>query len=142
MHWAAQRYYLKYLAGGTLINMLAVGTLLFILSAIYGNNLTLGGALTLEAALTFGVELFYVVQQSNIIFYAPHGLRTSLLLMERGSQECGTIVAILATAVIWDELYSNGILVFSLVWIAGTLLMSFILYLYERERRWKAPELE
>jgi len=141
-HWFSHLWDIQILAGGTLLNQLCVGALLLILSGIFGNYLTLPGALVLEAMLTFGVELFYVVQQTNIMFFAPKGLRTSLLLLERGSQECGTIIAILITATIWDELYSNGILAFSVVWILATGLQSLILYLYERERTWEKPVLE
>merc|ERR1712241_605904 len=142
MHYFSGWWDLNILCGGTLGCQLFVGGTIFILAAIYGNYLTIEGALVLEASLTFGVELFYVVQQTNIVLYAPRGLKTSLLLLERGFKECGTIIAVLITATIWDDLNANGILAFSVVWICATGLESLILYLYERERTWEKPVLE
>jgi len=120
-------------AVGTLTHQLVCSSLLFIFSAIYGNNLTLAGALVFIVFLTMGHESFYVVQQSNAIKYAPANLKFLLLLAERMAQEFGSVLALVISVMIWDETGSNSLFVYSLIWLGGVLLESFVLLIYKEE---------
>lgn len=84
MSVVSEKYELWISAVGTLTHQLVFGTILFTLSAIYGNNISLAAALILIVFLTMGHESFYVVQQSNAIHFAPaRDLKFMLLLGER-----------------------------------------------------------
>merc|ERR1711972_853556 len=139
MAYASHIYALWVYAVSGLSMQLVTGTLLLVLSGIFGNDVGLEVALLFCTLLTFGVQSLYVVQQSNIIHYAPEGHRTSLLLLERAFQETGTIIAILTTAFVWDSVAYEGICVFSAVWIAATALESFVILLYKTDPTGKTP---
>eukprot|EP00484_Ammonia_sp_Unknown_P030064 CAMPEP_0197025546 /NCGR_PEP_ID=MMETSP1384-20130603/5840_1 /TAXON_ID=29189 /ORGANISM="Ammonia sp." /LENGTH=499 /DNA_ID=CAMNT_0042454085 /DNA_START=29 /DNA_END=1528 /DNA_ORIENTATION=- len=121
-------------AAGTLVHQLVFGALLFVLAAIYGNDISLAAALILTGLLTMGHESFYVVQQSNAIHYAPlPRLKFLLLLGERMAQESASIVALFLTVSLWYLWAENAVLLWSIVWIAGTFMESFILFIYRSE---------
>jgi len=120
-------------AVGTLTHQLTVGAVLFIIAAIYGNNVTLAGAMLFVVFITMGHESFYVVQQSNIIKYAPSDLRFMLLLTGRVAQEAGSILALVVAVMIWDKTGSNALLIFSVIWLCGVLLESFVLFIYKTD---------
>ena len=126
-------------AAGTLSHQLVVGAVLFVLAALYGNDITLTAALALTCLLAMGHESFYVVQQANAIHYAPlPRLKLLLLLGERMAQESASIGALLVTAYVWHSYGDDALLVFSVMWIAGTLLESCILFIYRSEPTLKA----
>eukprot|EP01083_Nonionella_stella_P090717 253454_1 len=121
-------------AVGSLSHQLFGGGLLFILAVVYGNHIPFVVALIMTGLLTMGHELFYVVQQSNAIQYAPlPRLKLLLLLSERMAQECAAFIAIMATEPIWDSLGDNSILVLSIIWIGCTSLQSLVLLIYRSE---------
>merc|ERR1711902_458265 len=121
-------------AVGTLSHQLVFGAVLFVLAAVYGNDVTLAAALVLICLLAMGHESFYVVQQSNAIHYAPlPRLKLLLLLGERMAQESASIIALVITLSLWNGLGGNAILIFSVIWIAATFVESLILLIYGTE---------
>eukprot|EP01083_Nonionella_stella_P120784 362252_1 len=121
-------------AVGTLTHQLVFGVLLLILALVYGNDMALSVALILIMALTMGHESFYVVQQTNAIFYAPlPRLQFLLLLAERMAQECGSIIALVGTVWVWQQMDTYSIVFFSLIWIVTTSIESVILFIYRTE---------
>lgn len=126
----AHRLQLGFSALSTLSGQLVVSSLLIVFSAIYGNNITLGGAFLFICLLTMTHEAFYVVQQSNAIKYAPANLKFLLLLGERMAQETGSILAIFTSVLLWDESGSHALLVFSVIWLGGVFLECFVLVIY------------
>merc|ERR550525_664000 len=129
----AHRGALWFSAIGTLTHQFIVSAGLFAMSVIYGNNITLYGALIFITFLTMGHESFYVVQQSNAIKYVPTDLAFMLLLAERMAQEIGSVVALVISAMIWNRMDANALLVFSVIWLGSVLLECIVLFIYPEE---------
>ena len=123
---------LRMLAIGTLSHSLIISAALVVASAIYGNDISLVAALILTCFLFMGNDAFYIVQQTNVVEFAPlPRLKFKLLLCERMGADCATIVALLFTVTTWDAFGDDAILVFSVLWIASNLMMYLILWIYK-----------
>ena len=107
--------------------------LMLILSIVFGDSVGgLGVAFLIVVLLTFSHQSYYIVQQSNAIEYAQdQEYALMLLLGERMTQEFGAMVALAITTHLWNDMFSNGVLVFSAVWSAATLFMFSILTIYK-----------
>ena len=55
------------------------------------------------------------------------------------AQESAAILALLLSVALWRELKENAILVFSILWMAGTMMESLILLIYRTEPNTKEP---
>ena len=53
-----------------------------------------------------------------------------LLLGERMAQEIGSVIALLLSAMIWNENGTNSLLIFSVIWLGGVFLECFVLFIY------------
>ena len=132
--YISQKIDLWITAVGTLSYQLLIGTLLFVLSAIYGNNISLFAAVFFIFAITSGDETAYVVAQTNAVRYAPLSrLKYTLLLGQLMTQEIAAILALLITVPVWRQFGDDSLLAFATIWIGCTFINSLMLLLYRRE---------
>jgi len=130
----SHRFELWVSAAGVLGHQWLFGAVLFVLAAIWGNDIPLPAALALIGLLWMGNATFRVIQKSNAIHYAPSPrLKFNLLLAQRMSEECASIVAIAVTMKLWKTLGISSILIWSIIWLGTTFMECFILFIYKDE---------